>query len=240
MKLVTPANDWKNVILVDDEHKEFAIDLLGDVAKKLNLPFTYDDKNNKLYIDKPRNVIQKIVSSVVNTVKKVFTKQDKYRIEFKMPLPENPVDHLVEGYLILYCNDVESLRIRASSGVTRHQYKNHYWTIGKSPMPPSSEIVGSYQYATFWYKPGNVSACGSRFYPIKPDPIINKYNKKQKRSEIGDHYDENNVVSPGSAGCNVGLPRKSTEEKGWNDWKAALDEINKLGINWIPAEVIYN
>lgn len=241
MKLITPAKDWKSPIVIEEDKKEYTLALLQDIAKKLNMVINYDTTTGKLYLDLPRNFIQKAVDSVVRAVKKIFTKQDNYRILFTMDLPESRQNELVEGFYILYCNDVEALRIRASSGQRGHQFRGNFWEVGYSPIPPSSEIIGTYKYSTNWYKPGDVSACGSRFYLIKPDPIYNKYDKtrKKKRTEVGGHFDENNQRSPGSAGCAVSLPRKTEEEKGWNDWNKAMDEINGLGIDWIYMDVIY-
>lgn len=242
MKIVAPANDWKNAIQIEDDKKEYSLLLIEDIAKKLGLVISHDEKKDKLYLDLPRTIIQKTVDTIKSIPKKVvtiFTKKDKYRILFTMNLPSKAVSSLVEGFLILYKNDVETLRIKASSGQAGHQYIGHYWEIGKSPIPPSSDIIGSYEYPTDWYKPGDVSACGSRFYPIKPNPIHSKFYLDKSRTDIGGHFDENNTYSPGSAGCVVSLPRKTEEEKGWDDWKKAMDKINKLGIKWIPMEVIY-
>ncbi len=158
-----------------------------------------------------------------------------YSLEFFMPLPQLPVSHLITGSLTLIKNGMLLLQIKASSGQSKHQFLDHYWETGKSPIPPGQH----YSLNLRWVEPvGNEKlAMGSRFYYISPDPIV-KGDGTHKREGIGLHYDANYDYSPGSAGCIAVLP-KEPEDYGWAKMMHELDHIYNSGIKSIPLVVRY-
>jgi hypothetical protein len=84
--------------------------------------------------------------------------------------------------------------------------QHSYWEIGRSPIPPSSEISHPYSVNLNGYCPGDVRAMGNKFFPIEPNVTINK-DGRFSRSEIGMHADQNEQYAPGSAGCIVMHPQ---------------------------------
>lgn len=221
MKLITPPDNWQNPIEIEEADSV----LIAMIAERLDLRYTYDKKNNKAYLGLP-----------IKDAPPTTEIDSGYKVVFRMPLPDKQTIKLVEGTLTLFKGKKEIVSIRASSGARGSQYKGNFWRIGFSPIPPSNMIQGAYLLHTKWLTvTSNKAGLGSRFYPISPDPIINKSNLRQKRTSVGYHFDENNATSPGSAGCIVALPKKGSEA-GYNRFN---DELAKTGLERIPMEVIY-
>ena len=111
-----------------------------------------------------------------------------------------------------------------------------YWTQGKSPVPASDSIEGSYEVCP-GYTPGSIIAMGNWYYHIVPDPIRQK-NGTGSRSEIGIHEDANFATSPGTAGC-IGI-----DPEDWAACRKMLDAVFQQECRIeptyrIPLEVIY-
>lgn len=153
----------------------------------------------------------------------------KYKLQFYRASKE------FIGLLKLFKNGklVAGAKWKARSG---HLGFRSYWTQGKSPIPASDSIEGSYAVEP-GYVPGYVSAMGNWYYHITPDPIQQK-NGTGSRSEIGIHEDANFATSPGTAGC-IGI-----DPEDWTNCRKMLDAVfvqeKKTNPNYrIPLEVIY-
>lgn len=166
-----------------------------------------------------------------------------YRLQFTMKLPPRARVTLLSGFFALYRDETEVAVVRASSGEPGHQYAEHWWARQRSPIPPSDAVRGRYSLTLDWYRPGDTSSMGSRYYHITPDPIISR-DGQRSRSEIGLHYDANHSSSPSSAGCIVALPlTESDAQAGRLDWRGftlRLDRLRQEGLRHLPLEVVYS
>lgn len=122
-------------------------------------------------------------------------------------------------------------------------YQDSYWITAKSPVPPSTDIQGTYAL-----QPGckiDSPAMGKRFFPIitiiggKVNESILQKNSKGIRTLVGLHEDANkNQGAPGTAGC-IGITPED-----WPACQKMMDAIfaQELAVdpNYVmPLEVIY-
>lgn len=110
-------------------------------------------------------------------------------------------------------------------------YQDSYWITAKSPIPPGSDIEGSYEINLTAHKVDS-AAMGEWFYEILPDPIKQK-NGGGIRRLIGLHEDANYDTAPGTAGC-IGISPSH-----WNKVDEILFAFWRKGISKIPLIVVY-
>jgi len=239
-KVICPPENWQEPIPLAEGND---INILAEIAKRLDLRYTVDHDQGKIYIglhemDKP--AVTQPLPAATQPLPAVTQKLEEVRkLVFTMDLPTSPQRELVVGAVKYFhrLGDqmLEAMSWRATSGLPGFQVYGRYWSA-HTPLPPSSVINRLYRIPTQGYllsTRGIAEDSGKpdMFFHLQPDPVVNPENGSEERSEAGMHHDSN---APGTNAC-IGF--ESMQE--WLNFKTVMADLHSHGIMWIDVEVVY-
>jgi|GEM_PF-1408741 hypothetical protein len=155
-------------------------------------------------------------------------------LRFQMDLSDTPSDTLILGELAILDGDSVIKTFPATSGRVPHQHKRSQSLKARGPIPSCDSVrLDSYFVRTNPLDRSENPGIGGNFYWVDiPEKVT---IDRIERSEFGIHFDANQDIFPGSAGCIV-----FSDETEWDSFEKFIADYNTQGFSHISLVVEYN
>ncbi|MFO0544406.1 MAG: hypothetical protein ACK5Z3_11610, partial [Pseudanabaena sp.] len=144
-------------------------------------------------------------------------------LRFQMDLSDTPSDTLILGELAILDGDSVIKTFPATSGRVPHQHKRSQSLKARGPIPSCDSVrLDSYFVRTNPLDRSENPGIGGNFYWVDiPEKVT---IDRIERSEFGIHFDANQDIFPGSAGCIV-----FSDETEWDSFEKFIADYNTQG-----------
>ena len=155
-------------------------------------------------------------------------------LRFQMDLSDTPLNTLILGSLAIMEGESVIKTLPATSGRVPHQHKRSQSLKARGPIPSCDSVgLDSYFVRTNPLDRTENPGIGGNFYWIDiPEKVT---IGRIERSEFGIHFDANQDVFPGSAGCIV-----FSSQTDWDSFEGFIAKYNTQGFSHISLVVEYN